>query len=305
MVDQPVSMDRGGARHFYHADHLGSVRKLTNLAGQAVNEYDYDSFGGLAAQIGVVSNPYAYAAREFDPESGLIYYRARYYDPRSGRFLRQYPLGLDAGDANLYRYVFNSPANLTDPFGLASGGEYGSKAGAAAGAVGAIRLLGDRIFNIFACLADYISHQIGGPDVPGATCETAGETAVNVAGALLNTKAKPRKTRELGGPGGRQAANELPHWGNPETLAPHFKKHGKDFGAKSADDYARQASEFLRRSQAERLPTKIDNTGVIRAYDPKTNTFGSYNADGTAITFYKPTSRTYFDRQPGSAPWGQ
>jgi len=29
------------------------------------------------------------------------------------------------------------------------------------------------------------------------------------------------------------------------------------------------------------MPTKIDGDGVIRVYDPKTNIFGSFNADGT------------------------
>ncbi|CAB4243600.1 Pyocin large subunit-like protein (fragment) [Methylacidimicrobium sp. AP8] len=62
------------------------------------------------------------------------------------------------------------------------------------------------------------------------------------------------------------------------------------------------------RAQAEGLPTKIDSEGVIRIYDPATNTFGSYNADGTTRTFYKPyggepkKAQAYFDRQPGNSP---
>ena len=51
------------------------------------------------------------------------------------------------------------------------------------------------------------------------------------------------------------------------------------------------------------LPTKIDPaTGVIRVYDPETNTFGAFNPDGTTRTFFKPTSPTYFNRQPGQTP---
>lgn len=38
----------------------------------------------------------------------------------------------------------------------------------------------------------------------------------------------------------------------------------------------------------------------IRVYDPQTNTFGSYNSNGTTKTYYKPTSSTYWQRQPGS-----
>ncbi len=99
------------------------------------------------------------------------------------------------------------------------------------------------------------------------------------------------------------AAKGGAHWGNPKILARHFRDHGADFGAKSADEYAQQASDFLRRSQAEGLPTKTDADGVIRVFDPKSNPFGAYNPDGTTRTFFKPSSPTYWDRQPGSTPW--
>jgi len=91
-------------------------------------------------------------------------------------------------------------------------------------------------------------------------------------------------------------------FGNIARLEGHFRKHGGDFGAKSADDYARQASGFFQRSQRDQLPTKVDAGGIVRAYDPKSNTFGAFNPDGTTRTFFKPSSPGYFDRQPGSAP---
>lgn len=40
------------------------------------------------------------------------------YDSRIGRFLQEDPEGFEAGDANLYRYVNNSPTMATDPSGL-------------------------------------------------------------------------------------------------------------------------------------------------------------------------------------------
>ena len=94
-------------------------------------------------------------------------------------------------------------------------------------------------------------------------------------------------------------------WGKLSTLDDHFARHGADFGATSADDYARQASEFL---QQPGTLTKIDpKTGAIRAYDPATNSFGAYNATGTTRTFYKPdpaqhgypTNLDYWNAQPG------
>jgi hypothetical protein len=86
-------------------------------------------------------------------------------------------------------------------------------------------------------------------------------------------------------------------WGRPETLEDHFNRHGKDFGANNADDYAQQAAEFFKNKGAQ---TKIDSCGVIRKYDPKTNTFGAYNPDGTIRTFYKPKrGNNYWNDQPG------
>ncbi len=89
-------------------------------------------------------------------------------------------------------------------------------------------------------------------------------------------------------------------WGNSATLERHFVEHGADFGSTSAYEYAQQASDFLVQSQADSLPTKIDSEGVIRVYDPSTNTFGSYNPNGTTRTFFQPTSPSYFARQPGA-----
>lgn len=87
-------------------------------------------------------------------------------------------------------------------------------------------------------------------------------------------------------------------WGNPKTLQRHFKDHGADFGARTEDEYATMANDFF--NNGKRYETKIDDSGVIRIYDPKTNTFGSYNPDGTTRTFYKPTAGVdYWKRQPG------
>ncbi|MDR3544130.1 MAG: hypothetical protein P4L69_24735, partial [Desulfosporosinus sp.] len=88
-------------------------------------------------------------------------------------------------------------------------------------------------------------------------------------------------------------------WGNAQTLARHFAEKGGQFESASEDAYAAEASHFLQRSQAEGLPTKIDSNGVIRVYDPSTNTFGSFNPDGTTRTMFRPSSPTYWDRQPG------
>ncbi len=40
------------------------------------------------------------------------------FDPTVGRWLSIDPIGFEAEDANLYRYVGNEPTNATDPSGL-------------------------------------------------------------------------------------------------------------------------------------------------------------------------------------------
>jgi RHS repeat-associated protein len=75
----------------------------------------YDTWGQVEA--GGSTSGYAFTGREWDAETGLHYYRARYYDPSSARLLSEDPKGF-AAEINFYRYVFNNPVRLTDPFGL-------------------------------------------------------------------------------------------------------------------------------------------------------------------------------------------
>ncbi len=88
-------------------------------------------------------------------------------------------------------------------------------------------------------------------------------------------------------------------WGNISSLPDHFARHGSDFHARDQDDYARLAWEFLQRAKAEGLPAKVDPTGTLRVFDPKSGAFAAYNRNGTTKTFFKPGSPGYFDRQPG------
>ena len=113
-------------------------------------------------------------------------------------------------------------------------------------------------------------------------------------------------TRLIGG-----ATRGAAQWGNPKTLARHFRDHGADFGARNADEYAGLADNFFGQAQRGGLPTKIGPDGTIRAYDPATNTFGSFHPDGTTKTFFKPdpsvhgypTNLDYWNAQPGAPPW--
>jgi RHS repeat-associated protein len=99
-------------------DRLGSVKDLVDENGVVLNHINYDSFGRVVSQTDAsVEFRYGYTGREQDAETGLDYYRARYYDPTVGEFISEDPIGFNAGDTNLYRYVGNSPTNWIDPSG--------------------------------------------------------------------------------------------------------------------------------------------------------------------------------------------
>ncbi len=118
---------------------------------------------------------------------------------------------------------------------------------------------------------------------------------------------RPRESASPGVPAVKEAARVTTprapptreSWGQMASLQDHYERHGPDFQARDADDYARQAWEFLQRARQEGLPAKVDDDGVVRIYDPKTRAFAAYNRNGTTKTFFKPNSRDYFERQPG------
>ena len=117
-LDQPLAELRSGTTSYYEQDGIGSVSALSNSSGALASTYIYDSFGNSTASTGSLTNPYRYTGREFDPETGIYEYRHRYYDSSVGRFINEDPIGFGGG-ADFYRYVFNSPTNLVDPWGLA------------------------------------------------------------------------------------------------------------------------------------------------------------------------------------------
>jgi RHS repeat-associated protein len=114
-LDEPLAVDDGTALSYFHSDVLGSIVRVTNAAGAVTFTRQYDSWGNL--QVGADQPGYSFTGREWDPETGLYYYRARYYDPKGGRFVSEDPIRF-LGGANFYPYVSNAPQKWRDPFGL-------------------------------------------------------------------------------------------------------------------------------------------------------------------------------------------
>ena len=123
-IDQLLAeTDLGSDETFWTlTDHLGSVRDRVTESGTVVHHVDYDPFGNTEIERG--SDPiageldYAYTARPTDTQTRLQNNRNRWYDADEGRWISQDPIGFEAGDANLYRYVNNSALTMIDPLGL-------------------------------------------------------------------------------------------------------------------------------------------------------------------------------------------
>jgi RHS repeat-associated protein len=114
--------------HYYTYDANYNVTAL--LSGNTpIERYRYSPYGAvtvLDADFSVdadgksdIGNSCTYTGRQIDWETGLFYYRNRYYHPQLGNFVSRDPIGYDAGDLNLYRYVGSRPTNLVDPSGTA------------------------------------------------------------------------------------------------------------------------------------------------------------------------------------------
>jgi RHS repeat-associated protein len=114
-IDEALAEDDGSSLSYLHGDGLGSIMKRANAAGTVTLTREYDAWGNPNAGAGEPG--FAFTGREWDPETGLYYYRARYYDPRAGRFVSEDPSRMWSRP-NLYGYVENNPVDFTDPLGL-------------------------------------------------------------------------------------------------------------------------------------------------------------------------------------------
>jgi RHS repeat-associated protein len=108
---------------YYHGDHLGSARALTDTGGNVMWSATYLPFGQEWNPQPTV-NHYKFTGKERDSESGLDNFGARYDSSQYGRFMTPDPdsmSGLDHLDdpqsLNSYAYARNNPLLYTDPDG--------------------------------------------------------------------------------------------------------------------------------------------------------------------------------------------
>jgi RHS repeat-associated protein len=117
-VDELFARYVGTTIAWYLSDQLGSVRLLVDGNGNTLDSVTYDSFGNIASETAPSSGDrFKFTGREWDSEILQYGFRARCYLPGAGRFESEDPLNFTAGDANLTRYVGNSPTTKIDPTG--------------------------------------------------------------------------------------------------------------------------------------------------------------------------------------------
>ena len=112
------------ARNWYHKDHLGTPRLVTDESGNIVSQHDYEPFGVELTRVdpAAANNPntHRFTGHERDNETGLDYMMARYFMSRDARFT-----SIDPSPGNLqnpqsqnrYNYTLNNPMKYVDPTG--------------------------------------------------------------------------------------------------------------------------------------------------------------------------------------------
>lgn len=81
-----------GALQYYVMGPVNSVLQLTDAGGNVLNSYDFTAFGEDVDVQETAFNPFQFAGRRKQTESGLYYFREREYDAGSGRFLSLDPM---------------------------------------------------------------------------------------------------------------------------------------------------------------------------------------------------------------------
>jgi len=106
-------------------DHLNTVRDIAKYnpgsdMTTVVNHLVYDAFGRVTSESNpAVDSLFLFTGRPFDSDTRLQSNINRWYDAHVGRWLSEDPIGFAGGDGNLYRYVGNAPASVSDPTALA------------------------------------------------------------------------------------------------------------------------------------------------------------------------------------------
>ncbi len=111
---------QGGATHWHHHDHLGSLVLLTDASGNDAGRIRYGPWGEVLERTGVASGPEEGFSGSSTTLDGLVLLGARWYCPQIGRFVSpdsQIANTTDPLAWNAYLYARGNPVSYSDPTG--------------------------------------------------------------------------------------------------------------------------------------------------------------------------------------------
>jgi RHS repeat-associated protein len=120
-LSQHFNSGAAGQLHWYHYDRKGDVAGLTKQNGNAAHTYRYEPYGAVIPANGNFTDPhnhYTLTGKEFDENTGLVWFGARHYEPETGVWMGQDNFrGIISIPESINRYVHQNPVTYYDEYG--------------------------------------------------------------------------------------------------------------------------------------------------------------------------------------------
>jgi pyocin large subunit-like protein len=85
-----------------------------------------------------------------------------------------------------------------------------------------------------------------------------------------------------------------------QKLVDHYRKHGREFGAVTMEQYLGKAQELRDRPAGGAILESVRSDGVVSRFDRGSGDFIAFNRDGVIRTYFRPTDgEAYYRRQLG------
>jgi len=85
-----------------------------------------------------------------------------------------------------------------------------------------------------------------------------------------------------------------------QKMVDHYRKHGREFGAITMDQYLGKAQELRDRPAGGAILESVRPDGVVTRFDRGSGDFIAFNRDGVIRTYFRPADgEDYYKRQLG------
>ncbi|MGE5799423.1 MAG: hypothetical protein ACM337_03775 [Syntrophaceae bacterium] len=85
-----------------------------------------------------------------------------------------------------------------------------------------------------------------------------------------------------------------------QKMVDHYRKHGREFGTITMEQYLRKAQELRDRPAGGAVLETVRPDGVVTRFDRESGDFIAFNRDGVIRTYFRPADgEAYFKRQLG------